>query len=233
MPRQNAAALSAQAGQSKATMRNRKTTAVTIITVLIGCTASVVEAQDLINGSFEVGLDPNVGSGQNLGMTAPDSITVTGWTVSSGTVDYIGDRWVAGEGARCIDLSGTSAGSISQTIGGFTPGLTYEVRFLMAANPEGGSPTKSLQVGIGNTAEVFSFTGQGTAADLGWTQRTLDFTATASTLTLSFTSLEDNASGAALDAVSVVAVPEPGAWSLCATGLGLFTVARVWRRLRG
>jgi choice-of-anchor C domain-containing protein len=176
-----------------------------------------------------MGTDPNTGAGQNIGMSAPDSTTIFGWTLSSGTIDYIGSRWVAGDGVRCIDISGTSPGSIFQTVSGFTPGLAYELSFLMAANPEGGDSTRNLQVDIGSASQVFSFTGIGTAADLGWAQRTLDFTADAPALTLTFTSLENNPFGAALDGVRIVPVPEPSSWILLVIGASALGF-RKWRR---
>jgi choice-of-anchor C domain-containing protein len=209
-------------------MKIRKTTLITFL-ILLGCIAGRASAQSLLNGSFEMGTDPNTGAGQNIGMTAPDSTTIVGWTLSSGTIDYIGSRWVAGEGVRSIDLSGTSPGSIFQTISGFTPGVDYELSFLMAANPEGGEPTRSLQVDIGSASQVFSFTGSGTAADLGWEQRTLDFTAATPTLTLTFTSLENNAFGAALDGVRITPVPEPSSWTLLVIGASALGYRR-WRQ---
>src|SRR5687767_6400442 len=98
-------------------MKIRKAAPVSFLIILIACVASRASAQNLVvNGSFEMGTDPNTGAGQNIGVTAPDSTTIFGWTLSSGTVDYVGSRWVAGDGVRCLDLSGTSAGSISQTV---------------------------------------------------------------------------------------------------------------------
>lgn len=211
-------------------MKIRKATPRTFIIILLGCIVSRASAQNLLNGSFEMGTDPNTGAGQNIGMTAPDSTTVFGWTLSSGTVDYIGSRWVAGDGVRCIDLSGTSAGTIFQTISGFTPGLTYQLSFLMAANPEGGAPTRSLQADIGGASQIFSFTGPGSAADLGWAQRTFQFTAAAPTLTLTFTSLDNNAFGAALDGVRIVPVPEPSSWALLVIGASAWGYYRRWRQ---
>ncbi len=196
--------------------------------VLLGCLAGGAEAQTVLNGSFETGLDPNTGVGLNIGMTAPDNTTIFGWTVSSGTVDYIGGRWVAGEGARSLDLSGVSAGSIFQTVGGLTPGVAYELSFLMAANPDGGAPTKGMQVDIGGVSQSFSATQTGNPADLGWTLRTLEFVPAAPTVTLVFTSLDNSASGPALDRVGIVQIPEPASWTLLILG-GAGLGFRSWR----
>src|SRR5947209_17274027 len=92
----------------------------------------------IVNGSFEIGTDP----GTSANLTAPDSTTIQGWSVISGTIDYIGSRWTAGDGTRCLDLSGVSAGAIRQTVTGFVPGQAYELSFLMAGNPESGPTIK-------------------------------------------------------------------------------------------
>ena len=185
-----------------------------------------LNGQTLVNGSFEVGIDPNTGGGLNVGLFAIDDVTIPGWTVSAGTVDYIGGRWAAGDGSRSLDLSGVSAGTIFQEISGFTPGLRYEVSFLMAGNPEGGQPTKNLEVSIGNASQVFSFNGFGTAFEMGWVQHRLEFTAADRSMTLTFTSLNDDASGAALDGVRIDSVPEPSVLALVVVG----TVALAPRR---
>ena len=57
---------------------------------------------------------------------------------------------------------------------------------------------------------------------MGWTLHSLDFTASGSTSTLSFVSTTGTAYGAALDNVSVTAVPEASTWAMMILGfLGL------------
>src|SRR5215469_5456883 len=96
---------------------------------LIIATCSV-SAQSLVNGSFELGLNP----GSSINLVAVDSTTITGWTVKTGSIDYIGSRWQAADGNRCLDLSGTDAGSISQTVSNFTIGGQYRLSFELAGN---------------------------------------------------------------------------------------------------
>jgi choice-of-anchor C domain-containing protein len=159
----------------------------------------------VFNGSFELGIDP----GELRQIDAPNSTAITGWTVESGNIDYYGSAWVAGDGNRSLDMSGTTAGTISQLVSGFTVGQTYRLSFLMAGNPGLIPPlpaVKRLRATIGSSSAVqeYSFDATGhSAGDLGWILRTLNFTASSSTMTLRFVSLTDGLGGAALDKVSI------------------------------
>src|SRR5439155_1173978 len=163
----------------------------------------------VVNGSFELGTDPDI----STQVDAPNSTTITGWVVESGNIDYIGTRWTAGEGNRCLDLSGTTVGTISQLISGLTPGQAYRVSFLMAGNPELIPPfpaVKQLRASIGSASQDYSFDTSGfSGSNMGWTLKTLDFTASSSSLKLSFASLTDGLGGPALDKVSISAAESP------------------------
>lgn len=91
-----------------------------------------VQANLITNGSFEQGYLPG---GRDYTVYAPNSTTITGWTVSDGSVDYIGWYWQAAEGNRSLDLSGFSLGTIYQDFP-TTPGTEYFVRFALAGNPD-------------------------------------------------------------------------------------------------
>lgn len=172
---------------------------------LMNCCAG--RAQSVLNGGFEQGVDPNASVGDNVGLFAPDSTSIDGWVVSSGTVDYIGSRWAAGEGTRSLDLSGVTTGTIYQTVTGFTPGMPYRLSFLLAGNPEGGSSVKTARVGVGSSFADYSFDTTGfSASNMGWRSEWLDFVATSSSLAISFAGLDNNPYGAALDDVSVSAL---------------------------
>lgn len=178
-----------------------------VFAVAIVLATNVAYPQNLINGSFEFGVDPNTDPvEQAVLLTARDTTSILGWTVSSGTVDYIGRRWVCGDGTRCLDLAGISPGTISQNVGGFAPGVSYRLSFLMAPSPEDGNQTQSVQVVIGSLSQIFSATGIGTRENLGWTERTFDFTATGTNIIVSFTSLEPSVFGPALDDVRIVPI---------------------------
>ena len=81
---------------------------------------------------------------------------MTGWTVSSGTVDYIGTYWQASNGARSVDLNGGNTGAISQTFP-TVPGLTYNVTFDMSGNPAGGPALKTMNVSAGGASTAYSY----------------------------------------------------------------------------
>jgi len=164
--------------------------------------------QNLVfNGSFELGV------AEEREIDAPDSTAITGWIVPSGSIDYYGHSWAAGDGLRSVDMNGSTAGTISQQVSGFTVGQGYRLSFLMAGNPGLIPPlpaVKRLRASLGSAAQEYSFDATGfNEANLGWTLRTLDFTADSPTLTLSFVSLTEGLGGAALDNVSIVAVINP------------------------
>src|SRR5690242_9774113 len=135
----------------------------------------------LVNGNFELGTNPGINTQINSG----NSTALTGWTVRSGNIDYIGTRWVAGDGVRCIELNGTTEGIISQTVTGLRVGQSYRLTFQMAVNPEAPPPTTDLSVRIGSFNSQFSMTNGGTINDLGWEPKALEFVAAGTSAELS------------------------------------------------
>jgi len=173
------------------------------------------------NGSFEIGTDP----GSFTTLNAVDSATIPGWTVGSGSIDYIGSYWQAGDGVRSLDMSGNDLGSISQSFA-VTDGALYTVSFLVAGNPDNGPIIKELGVTTNGSSQSFFFDVTGfDKSNMGWTTETFNFIASGSTETLTFTSLAcadvspPCAFGAALDNVSVsAAVPELSTWGMMLIG---------------
>ena len=194
--------------------------AATSIGLCAGANAAVFE-----NGSFELGL-ANIG--QFTTLNAGDSTSITGWTVNTGNIDYIGTYWTSANGFRSLDLNGTVPGSISQTFD-VVSGQTYKVTFDIAGNPAGG-PTEKTLTGAANAivliSPTFNTTGK-SLGNMGWTQVSFDFTATGNleTLTFASTTTADSgnstfptAFGPALDNVAVTAVPEPSTWAMMILG---------------
>ena len=133
-----------------------------------------VQATNLIqNGSFETA---TVNPGPFLQLNAGSTV-ITGWTVSQGTIDYIGTAWQASEGARSLDLQGLASGGIQQTFN-TTIGETYRVTFDLAGNPFGGSAIKEMRVSAGGSSADFSFDITGKSnSNMGWLSKSWDFTA--------------------------------------------------------
>jgi choice-of-anchor C domain-containing protein len=191
----------------------------------------------ITNGSFEdATVDPSSSSNGFLTLTQPDS-SITGWSVTGGSIDYIGSYWQAGDGSRSLDLSGISRGTIaSQTIAGTVASQTYIVTFLLAGNPDNGPVQKTLDVWVnGGTHASYSFDTTGhSLSSMGWALQTFSFVGTGSDI-LYFASTTPApgsgpsghlaAFGPALDGISITegasagpAAPEPATWAMMILG---------------
>lgn len=183
------------------------------------------QAATIANGGFETGPTPGGFTTLNSGNTA-----VNGWTVTSGSIDYIGSYWTASEGSRSLDMSGTTAGAISTTISDLVAGRSYTLFFDLAGNPAGGPAIKTLMVSVDALMQSFTFTTTGkTQGAMGWLTQSLGFVATAPTATLTFTSQTATAYGPALDNVRIetAAVPLPAGGLLFVSALaGLAALRR-------
>lgn len=176
----------------------------------------------IANGSFEDG--PAVGSFGTLGT---GSNAIAGWTVSAGTIDYIGTYWSAQDGARSVDLAGNSPGAISQTFA-TTIGQGYRISYWIGRNPDGGVNPRTGFIDVGGGRAQFLYSGAGNRADMQWQLETFDFAATSGSTTLTFAADPLTAGqfyGPALDNVSISSAPEPGTWALLILGFGVMGAA--------
>lgn len=194
------------------------------------------EAAEFINGSFETGVPF---PGQFTKVSAVDSTSVTGWTVASGSIDYIGSYWNAQSGGRSIDLSGDNVSVLQQTFDTIV-GKKYNVKFFLGGNPFGGPTLKTLTVsagpsnlsaGLASQNYNYDTTGAPPLPGMNWLAQNFSFTATGTSSTLAFTSTTETAFGPALDSVSVAAVPEPATWAMMIFGFGLVGAALRRRRI--
>jgi choice-of-anchor C domain-containing protein len=192
-----------------------------------------VQATNLIqNGSFETA---TVNPGPFLQLNAGSTV-ITGWTVSQGSIDYIGTYWQASDGGRSLDIHGSWIGKIEQTFN-TTIGATYRVTFDLAGNPNASPIIKDMRVSAGGSSADFSFNTTGKSnSNMGWLSKSWDFTANSTTTTLEFIGLGNSALGAALDNVSVIAlsgpstsVPEPSSM-LGLLGLGVLGIGSALKR---
>jgi len=170
---------------------------------------SAVQAGNItiVNGDFG---GPVVNGAFNT-YFAPNSASIPGWTVTSGSIDLIGNYWQSSPGnasGQSVDMDGNSPGTIEQTGIALNAG-TATVDFDLAGNPDGFPTTKTLQVDLlGLPAQTFTFTlPQGVSRDnMGWVSESATFLIpTAGDYTLQFASLDGGGSpyGPALDNVSM------------------------------
>jgi choice-of-anchor C domain-containing protein len=168
---------------------------------------------EVTNGSFEEGDFTGGAFGfETLVAGSPTASAMTGWTVTEGSVDWIGNLWTAADGAMSLDMNGTPSdgvgvvGAITQTVA-TTVNNTYVVQFWLAGNPDCGPGTKTLIVsatGAAPASYAFENTGSTTRADMGWQQWAYSFVATLDSTTLTFAADPNSASicGPALDGVT-------------------------------
>jgi choice-of-anchor C domain-containing protein len=203
-------------------MRALTLAAAIALAALLG-SASEAGAVTLVNGSFEMGPEASNGYFVDMGV---GNTSIPGWSIDTGTIDYITHYWPGSDGERSIDLAGAGPGSISQTFA-TDIGQHYVVSFDLAGNPDGSPIVKTLSVGV-NGAAVQNYTasiaGVTSYANLGWTRKTYNFVATSGSSTLTFTDTAPTSPyGPALDNVAVAAaagVPEPAAWTMMVIGFG-------------
>ena len=201
------------------------------VTLAVAAVAGA-HANLVTNGSFELGTNPG-----SFTTVATGGSNITGWNVTSGSVDYIGTYWQSAEGSRNVDMSGSSLGRLSQSFATI-PGFLYEVSFAYSGNPD--SPTNGLRKTDVNILETDTSsllatkqvtwdvpTEGNTRSNMKWKTTSFTFTAVDSQSTIQFDSLATNSFGIAIDDVKVIeTVPEPATLA----GLGVAVAAFLRRK---
>jgi hypothetical protein len=145
--------------------------------------------------------------------------TPSGWTVSFGTVDVIGNGFfdfMPGSGSY-IDLDGSTrnAGVLTHSLS-LVAGNLYTLSFDLAGNHRNSS-LEAVGVLFGTQLGLYSL-----PMNAGWTHYSMNFTPDRSGgYLLSFAALGHDNIGMLLDNVSVTTVPEPETYAMFLAGLGL------------
>ena len=127
--------------------------------------ASPASAAGFVNGSFESSTCGASAGG--FATVSAGSNCITGWTVDSGSVDYINGYWQAQSGVASIDLAGNSPGAISQIFDTIA-GQIYSVDYYLSGNPDGGSLAKFGIVSAVNGSLISSATFLGLQGASHW-----------------------------------------------------------------
>jgi choice-of-anchor C domain-containing protein len=210
------------------------------ILVLAALAAAPAMADLVTNGSFENA--PTISmtsypSGGGFVSLGTNSTAITGWIVIGGTttraVDYIGNRWLAADGTRSVDLDGYNGGGTSRVVNGGVEqsintlaGHAYLVTFDMSGNPEGDlNIAKTMNViAQGASTQVFPFTFPAhgsTLTNMNWQAKQFTFVADGPTLLEFVSTTPGTGYGPVLDKVNVSAVPVPAAVLLGMLGLSV------------
>jgi len=166
---------------------------------------ALVKAQLISNGGFE-----STSCTSDEWCTYGTGNDIPGWTITEGTVDIQasntnGGTVVAHSGSWSVDVSGNNVGAIAQDFATHV-GDQYTVTFWLAGNVNCGPEFKVLDVsatGADTQQYTFDIGGHDNGDNMGWSQQSYTFVATATTTTLSFTSLTYTSCGPTIDDVSV------------------------------
>ena len=193
---------------------------------------TTAHANFITNGGFESGTDPPTDDFRTLNAGDDSFDNISGWVVT-GSVDWKNPYWIAQEGEKSLDLSGSYIGAISTTFDTI-PGGIYTVTFYMSGNfdhnnRDGNPLYKRLRVSAAGASQTFYFDrpDEWSTKNMGWTQKTWTFTADNASAHLTFASLDNNAFGPALDNVVVTLLPS----SVLLLGTVLLRLGAMgWRR---
>ena len=181
----------------------------------------------IVNGSFEL---PNESG--SWGMLA--NCSVPGWTTTdpAGLIEIdnptvFGGGSIAYNGAQSLEVNANHPEDVQQTVTGLTVGQTYVLSWAYGDRPVSGD--EKLQVFFGSDLVATNTdTLEGSNPSVLWSPNVLIVTATSTSEVLSFNGIYVDGPvsyGNELDAVSLVATPEPSSLLLFALGLALLGCA--------
>ncbi|MEL6106198.1 MAG: LamG-like jellyroll fold domain-containing protein [Planctomycetota bacterium] len=160
--------------------------------------------------------DDVVSDGRFLAETDPGSFQVYSngesfgdWTVTDGQVVLAGTVWDSTPlGGRSVELAGSVGGSIAQNLATVV-GQTYQVVFVESGDWTGDTSIE-YRVSAGGVSRDFAAErlSDWSYTNMLWNDRSLTFTATDTTTTLSFDSLESGSTGAVIGDIRVIEVPQ-------------------------
>jgi choice-of-anchor C domain-containing protein len=183
--------------------RSTVSAAIAVVASIVLAGSALAAFAGATNGSFETGTnDPGAYEQLNAGSTV-----LTGWTITSGSIDWIGTYWPAAAGSKSLDMNGGAPGAISQVLA-TTSGKSYVVTFALSANPSGPVASYTLTVGAtGATSTAYTFdraVNANTLTNMMWQAKQYSFVASSASTTLTFASgVASGAYGPALDSVVV------------------------------
>ena len=166
-------------------------------------TVTISDVVAIENGSFE---NPNRGTVQWV-YIAPGTNDLPGWTSGGDGVDHTRAQWQASDGLHSIDLNHFEAGTLQQTLQ-TVPGRTYTVTFDLSG-PQGYGPN-NVRVSAADERATYHYENSGSGSsdpnsftDMKYRAESFTFTATDSTTTLLFESLDAGPGGPVIDNVQI------------------------------
>ncbi len=136
--------------------------------------------------------------------------TIGPWTVQSGDVEVAGNTLESSLlGGNTIDLNGSTAGVIEQTLA-TEVGRQYQVVFALSGDWSGGDAVKDLRAAANGESQDFQISqpGDWSTTNLLWEHRSFTFTADSTATELTFASMDGaNSYGPLIADVQVIEVP--------------------------
>ncbi|HPS52873.1 MAG TPA: DUF642 domain-containing protein [Phycisphaerae bacterium] len=207
-----------------------------VVLSIVFTVASQVQANLVVNGSFEDPVVPTEEWPPDPLVPSDEYPSLPGWTIVSGNFNLCGiNSWASAVGNQNLDLAGNTNGSLMQNITTVV-GQEYTLSFYYSDNPYMSVAGVASVTVMDNSSEVLlvdeTVTGPGnnSPTDMEWKQFSINFIATSTSISLTFTSLSNpdlNEASPTLDGVVLEAVPEPVTLALLAGGgVLIFAVKR-------